>query len=286
MNNLIKNIQAQSANQKAKPSVMQIADVVCALLAEVQAPRTTSAVLKPIQEPLISYLTSAHVLQSSSKALLKLIAKCIALVFELGDCSKMQASFIEPMATQINAFSSSQASCSERLARLYLLSKVFQVIKQSCFVGCPPTKELIDLYAKIAVKSNGGVVRVFCYQAITRVVKVGSQNISLVAADLIKNHVKMIDKVYQAEHMSSHQKIVAAECLKALTYLVNQSFSFSMVAQHYEQLSQMCLRNFHEPHINADRSYLAELLVELLTLRLEESKKQADIKSSFKKYQD
>ena len=35
-----------------------------------------------------------------------------------------------------------------------------------------------------------------------------------------------------------------------------------------------------------DGSYLAELLVELLTLRLEESKKQADIKSSFKKYQD
>lgn len=286
MNSLIKSIQTQTSNTKARPSTMQMSTTVCALIQELQSPPTTAAVVKPIQDTLVAYLTSPAILSSASKAMLKLISSAIALTFEVGDCSKINATFIEPMMAQISAYSSSQASCDDRLARLYVLSKVFQTIKQSCFVGCPPTKELIDLYGKIASKSNSAVLRVFCYQAVTRVVKVGSQNVSQVVPDLVKGHVKMIDKVFQAEQISAPQKVVAAECLKALAILVNKSFSYSMVGQYYEQLTQMCFRNFHEPHLAVDRFYLADVLAELLTLRLEESKKQADIKISFKKFQD
>lgn len=94
--------------------------------------------------------------------MLKLIAKAISLTFESGDSSKIMGSFIEPTMASINGFNSSQAACDERLIKIYLISKVFQTVNQSCFVGCPPTKELIDLFLKIASKNNQTILRIYC----------------------------------------------------------------------------------------------------------------------------
>ena len=62
----------------------------------------------------------------------------------------------------------------ERLGKLYVLSKMYSSVKQSCFCGSPPTKELIDTFAKIGNKSSDQTVKVHAYKALTRVIKAGA----------------------------------------------------------------------------------------------------------------
>ena len=43
---------------------------------------------------------------------------------------------------------SSKASETEKTARLYVLSKTFEMSSQALFAGNPPTKDMIELFQK------------------------------------------------------------------------------------------------------------------------------------------
>ena len=113
-------------------------------------------------------------------------------------------------------------SVEERLAKIYILSKVFETVKQSCFVGCPPTKELVDIFAKIGNKSNDSQSRIHCYKALTRVMKAGAQNVSAVIPDLVKNYAKTAEKLMSSSSSQATDADwqIKLQCVKGLKLLV------------------------------------------------------------------
>ena len=88
---------------------------------------------------------------------------------------------------------------AENLKKMYLISKFFQKVKQSCFLGSPPSKELTDMFMKIGThKSAETNLRIQCFKAMTRIFKAGAQNISVLIPDLVKNYIKIIEKFLSA----------------------------------------------------------------------------------------
>ncbi len=68
--------------------------------------------------------------------------------------------------------------------------------------------------------------------------KAGAQNVSLVIPDLVKGYTKTTEKLMSS---SSSQAAdvdwqVKLQCVKGLILLVQNSFSFSMLAQYYDQI--------------------------------------------------
>ena len=65
----------------------------------------------------------------------------------------------------------------------------------SCFLGSPPSKELVDMFLKIGSKSSDNQVRIHSFQALTRVLKAAPQNLSVVVPELVKNYAKILEKL-------------------------------------------------------------------------------------------
>ena len=59
--------------------------------------------LKQRQDRLVQVLISQQVTHSGGKLMMRAIVRCLNLIFEMGDYSKVQSSFIEPLCSQLHA---------------------------------------------------------------------------------------------------------------------------------------------------------------------------------------
>ena len=107
--------------------------------------------VKKVQDNIVQLLISQQTTHSGGKLLMRSIVKCICTIFENGDYNQLNGTFVTPM---LQAIQESKGNQEERLAKIYILSKVFLTIKQSSFLGNPPTKELIEAFVKVGNKSN------------------------------------------------------------------------------------------------------------------------------------
>ena len=57
------------------------------------------------------------------------MVKCIKVIYEIADFSKIGAQFTDPMLSAINT----SQQLDERVYKIYVLTKVFQTINKSCF---------------------------------------------------------------------------------------------------------------------------------------------------------
>ena len=95
------------------------------------------------------------------------MVKCIKVIYEIADFSKIGTQFTDPMLSSINT----SQQLDERVYKIYVLTKVFQTINKSCFSGSPPTKEILDALMKIGNKTSDAMVKIQCYKGMTRVLK-------------------------------------------------------------------------------------------------------------------
>lgn len=131
---------------------------------------------------------------------MKAVVDCLVAVFEKADYGKIMPTLVQPLCSQIQTLSTTgQGINEERLAKIYILSKFFQRVNQSVFVGSPPSKELLDLFIRLATKSSDAHVRAHCYQAIARVLKSGMQCLNVHIPELLKFYTKTLDKVLSQE---------------------------------------------------------------------------------------
>ena len=108
---------------------------------------------------------------------------------------------------------------------MYILSKMFQTVKQSCFVGSPPTKEMIDAFIKVGNKSSDAILKVQGYKALTRVIKAAPQNLSSYIPEIMKNHFKYVER---------EDVDIKIQCVKGMQILVKKSFSYTILHDYYE----------------------------------------------------
>ena len=80
-----------------------------------------------------------------------------------------------------------------------MLSKTFEMSSQALFAGNPPTKDMIELFQKQFNKANSKSYRVECLKAICRILKAQTNNISLVANDLVDFVLKTSKKVLKSD---------------------------------------------------------------------------------------
>ena len=73
------------------------------------------------------------------------------------------------------------------------------------------------------------------------------------------------------------------QSIKILSLLVRNHFSYFMMHEHFSVYYSTAMKIFHFPEPAGGKA-MAEMLAEVYALRLEESFKQADIKTSFVKY--
>ena len=177
---------------------------------------------------------------------MKAIVDCLVALFEKGDYGKIMPNLVLPLCNQIQTLSTTGLGINEeRLAKIYILSKFFQRVNQSVFIGSPPSKELLDLFMKLAMKSSDAHVRAHCYQAVTRVIKSGVQSLNIHVQELVKFYTKTLDKVLSSDPSPSDHQIKVA-CGKGLSGLVAKIFSLPLLQQNYEALQAVCFKAFSD----------------------------------------
>lgn len=125
--------------------------------------------------------------------------------------------------------SSNSTTNEERYSKIYIVSKVFETVKQSCFLGSAPTKELFDMFTKLGSKSSDMQVRIACFKALKRVLKAGAQNAFNISAELLKTYTKILDKYLSASELKEHDIVIKEQCLKGLVHFVKKSMNMQLL---------------------------------------------------------